>query len=114
MPGTAPVFCGVAFAMLVNYGINHLAISVVQKIKGNALPKGKPDIDDTALCTQKIVGNDYGEIEFIYKGKGYRLPAMPANETDIEDGEKVRAVHRKDDMVWVEKVAEEVEEVEDS
>ena len=114
MPGLASAFCGVMFALLVNYGIKHLAIPIVQKIKGTALPDNKPDADDTALCTQKIVGDDYGEIEFVYKGKAYRFPAMSANETDIEEGEKVTVVHKEEGMCWVEKIAEELEEVEDS
>lgn len=113
MPGIASAFCGVMFALLVNFGIKHLAVPTAEKIKGSALPKDKPDVDDAALCTQKIVGDDYGEIEFVYKGKGYRFPAMSANETDIEEGEKVTVVHKEDGMCWVEKVEEELEEVED-
>ena len=114
MPGIASAFCGIMFALLVNYGIKHLAIPTVQKIKGNSLPKNKPDVDDTALCTQRIAGDDYGEIEFAYKGKGYRFPAMSANETDIEEGEEVTVVHKEDGMVWVEKTQEELAEVDDS
>lgn len=114
MPEISSLFCGIIFAMLVNYGIKHIAIPTAQKIKGTALPTNKPDVDDTALCTQKIPGDDYGEIEFSYRGKGYRFPAMSANETDIEEGETVTVVHKEDGMVWVEKVQEELEEVEDS
>ena len=113
MPGIASAFCGIIFAMLVNYGIKHIALPIAQKVKGTALPKDKPDINDPALCTQRIAGDDYGEIEFVYKGKAYRFPAMSANETDIEEGEEVTVVHKEDGMVWVEKVEEELEEVED-
>ena len=113
MPGIASVFCAVMFALLVNFGIKRLAIPAAQKIKGTALPKDKPDVDDTAICTQMIAGDDYGEIEFSYKGKSYRFPAMSANETDIEEGEEVTVVHKEDGMVWVEKIQEELEEVED-
>ena len=114
MPGAASVFCGIIFAMLVNYGIKHAALPIAQKAKGTALPKNKPDVDDTALCTQRIAGDDYGEIEFSYKGKAYRFPAMSANETDIEEGEEVTVVHKEQGMVWVEKITEELAEVEDS
>ena len=113
MPGIASIFCGVIFSMLVNYGIKHLALPLIQKAKGIALPKDKPDVDDKAICTQRIAGDDYGEIEFVYKGKGYRFPAMSANETDIEEGEEVTVVHMEEGMVWVEKPEEELEEVED-
>ena len=113
MPAISSAFCGIIFAMLVNYGIKHIALPIAQKAKGTALPKDKPDVDDTALCTQRIAGDDYGKIEFTYKGKAYRFPAMSANETDIEEGEEVTVVHKEDGMVWVEKVAEELEEVED-
>ena len=114
MPDVLTVFCGIIFAMLVIFGIKHLAIPFAEKVKGDALPKDKPDADDNAICTQRIAGDDYGEIEFIYKGKGYRFPAMSANGTDIEDGEEVTVVHKEDGMCWVEKVAEELAEVEDS
>lgn len=114
MPGIASAFCGIMFALLVNFGIKHLAIPSVQKIKGDALPQNKPDADDTAICTQRIAGDDYGEIEFAYKGKSYRFPAMSANETDIEEGEEVTVVHKEEGMCWVERIAEELEEVEDS
>ena len=114
MPGTASVFCGVIFAMLVNFGIKHLALPIIQKAKGIALPKDKPDVDDKAICTQRIAGDDYGEIAYTYKGNTYRFPAMSANETDIEEGEEVTVVHKEDGMVWVEKPQEELEEVEDS
>ena len=113
VPGMLTIFCGVIFAMLVNYGIKHLALPIAQKAKGTALPKDKPDADDKALCTQRIAGDDYGEIEFLYKGKAYRFPAMSANGTDIEEGEDVTVVHKEDGMVWVERIAEELEEVED-
>lgn len=114
MPDIASVFCGSIFAMLVNFGIKHLALPLAKKIKGDALPKDKPDADDKALCTQRIAGDDYGEIEFLYKGTKYRFPAMSANETDIEVGEEVTVVHKEDGMCWVEKVQEELAEVEDS
>ena len=114
MPGIASAFCGIIFAMLVNYGIKHIALPLAQKAKGTALPEAKPDVNDTALCTQRIAGDDYGEIEFAYKGKGYRFPAMSANETDIEEGEKVTVVHKEQGIVWVEKVDEELAEVEDN
>ena len=113
MPDVLTVFCGVAFAMLVTFGIKHLALPLSQKIKGNSLPKDKPDVDDRAVCTQRIAGDDYGEIEFTYKGTGYRFPAMSANETDIEEGEEVTVVHKEDGMVWVERIEEELAEVED-
>lgn len=113
MPWTASVFCGVGFAMLVNFGIKHLALPLVQKAKGAALPKDKPDVDDPAVCTQRIAGDDYGEIEFVYKGKAYRFPAMSANETDIEEGEDVTVVHKEEGMCWVERIEEELAEVED-
>ena len=114
VPGVLTVFCGVIFAMLVNYGIKHLALPLAQKAKGAALPKDKPDLNDPALCTQRIAGDDYGEIEFTYKGAAYRFPAMSANETDIEEGEEVTVVHKEQGMVWVEKITEELAEVEDS
>ena len=113
MPGIASVFCGIIFALLVNYGIKHLALPIAQRAKGTALPKDKPDADDKAICTQRIAGDDYGEIEFSYKGKSYRFPAMSANGTDIEAGEDVTVVHKEDGMVWVERIAEELAEVED-
>ena len=113
MPGIASFFCGVMFALLVNFGIKRLAIPTAQKIKGTALPKDKPDVDDAALCTRRIAGDDYGEIEFSYKGKSYRFPAMSANETDIEEGEEVTVVHKEEGMVWVEKTQEELAEVEE-
>lgn len=114
MPGIATFFCGIIFALLVNYGIKHLALPLIRKIKGTALPDNKPDVDDTAVCTQRIAGDDYGEIEFVYKEKAYRFPAMSANETDIEEGENVTVVHKEDGMCWVERIAEELTEVEDS
>ena len=113
MPGIASVFCGAIFAMLVNFGIKHAAIPMARKIKGTALPPNKPDADDAALCTQRIAGDDYGEIAFTYKGREYRFPAMSANETDIGEGEQVTVVHREQGMCWVEKIAEELAEVED-
>ena len=112
VPAVLTVFCGVIFAMLINYGIKHIALPIAQKVKGTALPKDKPDVDDKALCTQRIAGDDYGEIEFVYKGKAYRFPAMSANETDIEEGEEVTVVHKEEGMCWVERVEEELEEVE--
>lgn len=113
MPGAVSAFCGVMFAMLVTFGIKQLALPAFRKIKGDALPKSKPDADDKATCIQRIAGDDYGEIEFAYKGKSYRFPAMSANETDIEEGEEVTVVHNEDGIVWVEKVEEELEEVEE-
>lgn len=113
MPPVTSAFCGIIFAMLVNYGIKHIALPIAQKAKGTALPKDKPDINDPALCTGRIAGDDYGEIEFVYKGKAYRFPAMSANETDIEEGEQVTVVHKEQGMCWVEKISEELEEVED-
>ena len=113
MPRIASVFCGVIFAMLVIFGIKHLALPAIQKAKGIALPKDKPDVDDKAVCTQRIAGDDYGEIEYTYKRNAYRFPAMSANETESEEGEEVTVVHKEDGMVWVEKIREELEEVED-
>lgn len=114
MPRIATVFCGIIFAMLVNFGIKRLVLPIAQKAKGAALPKNKPDVDDSAICTQRIAGDDYGEIEYVYKGKAYRFPAMSANETDIEEGETVTVVHKEQGMCWVERIEEELAEVEDS
>ena len=113
MPGLVSVFCGIVFSLLVNFGLKHISIPAVKKIRGASLPKDKPDVDDKAVCTQRIIGDDYGEIEFTYKGTAYRFLAMSANETDIGEGEEVTVVHKEDGMVWVERVAEELEEVED-
>ena len=67
----------------------------------------------TAILDLSGQEKNEGEIEFAYKGKAYRFPAMSANETDIEEGEEVTVVHKEQGMCWVEKIAEELEEVED-
>ena len=80
------------------------------KARGEKLPKNRPDVDDKAVCAEAITNGGYGKVEFFYKGRGYMLTAMSANETDIEAGKEVTVVHKENGICWVEKVEEELEE----
>ncbi|MCM1054451.1 MAG: hypothetical protein NC394_02915 [Bacteroides sp.] len=113
MPAVGSVFCGLIFGALVMYSVKHLFLNIYMRAKRELLPKNKPDADDRAVCLDEIVDGGYGSIEFIYKGRKYTLPAMSANETDIASGEEVTVVHREQGICWVEKINEELEEVED-
>lgn len=113
MPGIGSVFCGLIFGGLAMYAKKHFFYNIYIGVKGERLPKNKPDVDDRAVCAEEIVGGGYGSIEFIYKGRRYVLPAMSANETDIEAGEEVTVVHREQGICWVERISEELSEVED-
>lgn len=113
MPAAGSLFCGLIFGFLVIYAKNHFFSDVYTKAKGNALPKNRPDVDDRAVCVEGIINGGYGKIEFFYKDKRYLLTAMSVNETDIEVGEEVTVVHREKEICWVEKIEEELREVED-
>ena len=113
MPFPGSVFCGTVFACIVMYLKKHLFYNIFLKAKGEELPKNRPDADDKAVCTEKIVDGGYGKIEFVYKGRSYIMTAMSANETDIGVGEDVTVVHKAEGICWVERVDEELGETEE-
>ncbi|MCI8602593.1 MAG: hypothetical protein HFE79_00365 [Ruminiclostridium sp.] len=110
MPVAGSVFCGIVFAFIVMYLKKHFFFNLFLKARGEKLPKNRPDVDDKAVCAEAITNGGYGKIEFFYKGRGYMLTAMSANETDIEAGKEVTVVHKEKGICWVEKVEEELEE----
>lgn len=113
MPEIGSIFCSVCFGCIAMYAKKHLFKKIWLEIKKERLPKNRPDIGDTALCSNEILGDGYGSIEFEYKGQRYTLPALSANETDIEEGERVTVVHKEQGICWVEKISEELKEVEE-
>ncbi|MBD5115655.1 MAG: hypothetical protein HDT46_10765 [Ruminococcaceae bacterium] len=113
MPAAGSVFCGLIFGSLAIYSKKHLFFNIYVRAKREKLPKNRPDADDKAVCREEILDGGYGSIEFVYKGRKYILPAMSANETDIEAGEEVTVVHREEEICWVEKINEELREVEE-
>ena len=110
MPFLATLFCGAVFSPIVMYVKKHLFYNIFLRARGEVLPKNRPDTDDRAVCTEAITDGGYGKIEFIYKGRGYELAAMSANETDIEVGEEVTVVHKEGELCWVERIDEELNE----
>lgn len=111
MPEIGSVFCSLCFGCVALYTKKHLLKKIWLEIKKERLPKDRPDIGDNAICSNEILGDGYGSIEFEYKGRGYVFPALSANETDIEEGELVTVVHKEQGVCWVEKVSEELKEV---
>lgn len=108
MPWFLTVFCGVVFGFLVLFGRIHLFCSCLISIKGEKLPKNRPDADDKAVCSKRIDGDGYGEILYEYKGRKYAFNAVSANETDIEEGERVIVVHKEEGFCFVEREDEEI------
>lgn len=108
MPWMLTMFCGLIFGCLVLYGKIHLFEGAVMLIKKEKLPKDRPNTDDKAICTKHIDGDGYGEIEFLYKGRRYALNAVSANETDIDEGERVIVVHKEEGVCFVEREDEEI------
>lgn len=113
MPSFGSVFCGIIFGFAVMYFKKHFFYEIFLRAKNEKLPKNKPDVDDRAVCTEGIFDGGYGKIEFVYKGRAYSLTAMSANETDIEAGEEVTVVHKEEGICWVERIEEELREVEE-
>lgn len=113
MPAAGSVFCGLIFGSIIIYSKKHLFFDIYVRAKKEKLPRNKPDVDDRAVCREDILDGGYGSIEFVYMGRKYTLPAMSANETDIEAGEEVTVVHREQGICWVEKISEELREVEE-
>lgn len=113
MPELGSAFCSICFGCVALYTKKHLLKRIWLEIKKERLPKNRPDIGDNAICSNEILGDGYGSIEFEYKGRGYVFPALSANETDIVEGERVTVVHNEQGICWVEKVSEELKEVEE-
>lgn len=113
MPAAGSVFCGLVFGMLVMYFKKHMFYDIFLRAKKEKLPKGRPDKDDRAVCTEGIYDGGYGKIRFVYRDRPYILTAMSANETDIDEGEEVTVVHKEAGICWVERIDEELSEAEE-
>lgn len=110
IPFVIAIFCGIIFAALFNYMRKHFFKKLYLKLRGEFLPKNKPDTGDKARCSQDILNGGYGEIEFVYKNRSWFFPAMSANETDILKGEETTVVYKEQGICWVEKPEEELSE----
>ncbi|MBD5082022.1 MAG: hypothetical protein HDT44_09710 [Ruminococcaceae bacterium] len=108
MPWMLTVFCGLIFGCLVLFGRIHWFYGIVMLVKRQKLPKDRPDVDDKAICSKRIDGDGYGEILYEYKGRKYAVNAVSANETDIDEGEKVTVVHKEEGFCFVEREDEEI------
>ena len=108
MPWMLTIFCGLIFGCLVLFGRTHWFYGAVMLVKQEKLPKDRPDVDDKAVCSKRIDGDGYGEILYEYKGRRYAVNAVSANETDIEEGEKVTVVHKEEGFCFVEREDEEI------
>lgn len=113
MPAIGSVFCSFCFGCIALYTKKHLLKKIWLEIKKERLPKDRPDAGDSAVCKNEILGDGYGSISFEYMGREYVIPAISANETDIEEGEMVTVVHKEQGICWVEKESEELREVEE-
>lgn len=95
-----------AFACIVNFTVMHFIKPFYQDILGDELSE-KTDISGTsAVCTERIGGDDYGRIELEYHGKHYEFEAISEYETDIEKGEQVLVLYREGQFCVVEKGSE--------
>lgn len=110
MPAPLTVFCGVVFALLGLFAVKRLFLYLRKRLKGNILPKDRPNAGDYAVCKERIGGGSYGVITFKYRGEDYDFPAFSVNETDIEQGERVAVVDKEQGACWVERVDEELSE----
>lgn len=108
MPAAGTFFCCLCFGALVLFGKNHIVRNIYIALKGEKLPKDRPDIGDRGVCREKIYGDNYGRISFEYMGREYAINALSANETDIEMNEEVIVVHKEEGVCWVERVDEEL------
>lgn len=108
MPWMLTIFCGIIFGFFVMFGKIHLLGNAVMLIKGERLPKNRPDTDDKAVCSKRIDGDGYGEIAYEYKGRRYYINAVSVNQTDIEEGEKVTVVDKEEGFCFVEREDEEI------
>ena len=95
----------IAFPCTVMCGMftNFAAVRILRKIREKPLPKNADLSGITALCTQTIKGDDYGEISFEYEGSRYTLPALSENETDIIKGEKALIIFMSEGVCFVER-----------
>ena len=108
MPAAGNLLCSLCFGALVLFGKKHFVSEFILALKGERLPKDRPDIGDRGICREKIYGDNYGRITFEYKGREYSINALSANETDIEMNEEVIVVHKEEGVCWVERIDEEL------
>ncbi|MCM1298998.1 MAG: NfeD family protein [Firmicutes bacterium] len=110
MPVPLIIFCGLVFSGLGLFLGRHIFLNLHKRLTGKALPDDRPNVGDSAVCKEKIIGTDYGIITFKYKGEDYDFPAFSVNETDIEQGERVTVVDKEQGACWVERLDEELSE----
>ena len=106
------LFCALIFAMAVNYS----EMFFIPLIKKQALPKDFDLSGMGAVVTDFISGDGWGKVKLVYKGREYLFNAVSANETDIDEGEKVTVVLENDGMLFVERedeVFEPLKEIEE-
>ncbi len=83
--------------------MNFAVVRILRKVRNRPIPKSEDLSGTEATCTADIDGDDYGEIEFLYKNCKYTRPALSENETDIKKGEKVLIIMMNEDLCFVEK-----------
>lgn len=90
---------GFMCGMFVNFAV----VRTLRKLRSKPIPKDEDLSGTEAVCISPIDGDDYGEIEFLYKNCRYTRPALSENETDIKKGEKVLIIMMNEDLCFVEK-----------
>ena len=90
---------GFMCGMFVNFAV----VRTLRKLRSKPIPKDEDLSGTEAVCISPIDGDDYGEIEFLYKNRRYTRPALSENETDIKKGEKVLIIMMNEDLCFVEK-----------
>lgn len=94
--------CGVICAMLVSF-LSTAVKARVRRAKKEALPKKFDFSGKEAVVTDFIAGDGWGKVKLVYNDADYIFNAVSANETDIDEGEKVTVVLENDGMLFVER-----------
>lgn len=97
--------CAIIAAMLFNFFIIKV-INKGEKITKKTLPKDFDFAGKEAICVDFIAGDGWGKVKLVYNNKDYIYNAVSANETDIDENDKVLIVMENDNMLFVEKNSE--------
>ena len=100
------IFLGLLTGFWVTFILSHWIFPMRERVRKNTLPKDYLQSGMDALCSSAIDGDGYGEIVVEYNNRNYRFPALSANGTDINRGDKVVLVHNEQGVWWVEKDSE--------
>lgn len=96
------LFFSLLAAMISNFVVTYFIARLRSWLKEPYVDKNGFPSGTTAVCVESITDGGYGKIEVEYKKTRFQYPALSANETDIETGEKVIIVDMNQGIYWVE------------